>query len=74
MSALPDYINYRDPAGELMCGDNCFYDESGRLIEIRDSATVNRTDVTPVTIATYGYDRQGQLTAATVGGTIKFVP
>ena len=68
-SALPDYINYRDPAGELMCGDNCFYDESGRLIEIRDSATVNRTDVTPVTIATYGYDRQGQLTAATVGGT-----
>ena len=68
-SALPDYINYRDPAGELMCGDNCFYDESGRLIEVRDSATVNRTDVTPVTIATYGYDRQGQLTAATVGGT-----
>mgnify|MGYP004674923359 FL=1 len=68
-SALPDYINYRDPAGELMCGDNCFYDESGRLIEIRDSATVNRTDVTPVTIATYGYDRQGQLTTATVGGT-----
>ena len=68
-SALPDYINYRDPAGELMCGDNCFYDESGRLTEIRDSATVNRTDVTPVTIATYGYDRQGQLTAATVGGT-----
>ena len=68
-SALPDYINYRDPAGELMCGDNCFYDESGRLIEIRDSATVNRTDVTPVTVATYGYDRQGQLTAATVGGT-----
>ena len=68
-SALPDYINYRDPAGELMCGDNCFYDESGRLTEIRDSTTVNRTDVTPVTIATYGYDRQGQLTAATVGGT-----
>ena len=68
-SALPDYINYRDPAGELMCGDNCFYDESGRLTEIRDSATVNRTDVTPVTIATYGYDRQGQLTAATVRGT-----
>ena len=68
-SALPDYINYRDPAGELMCGDNCFYDESGRLTEIRDSATVNRTDVTPVTIATYGYDRQGQLTTATVGGT-----
>ena len=68
-SALPDYINYRDPAGELMCGDNCFYDESGRLTEIRDSSTVNRTDVTPVTIATYGYDRQGQLTAATVGGT-----
>ena len=68
-SALPDYINYRDPAGELMCGDNCFYDESGRLIEIRDSATVNRTDVTPVTVATYGYDRQGQLTTATVGGT-----
>ena len=68
-SALPDYINYRDPAGELMCGDNCFYDEIGRLTEIRDSTTVNRTDVTPVTIATYGYDRQGQLTAATVGGT-----
>ena len=69
MSALPDYINYRDPAGELIRGDNCIYDESGRLTEIRDSATVNRTDVTPVTIATYGYDRQGQLTTATVGGT-----
>ena len=68
-SALPDYINYRDPAGELIRGDNCIYDESGRLTEIRDSATVNRTDVTPVTIATYGYDRQGQLTTATVGGT-----
>ena len=65
-ASLPDFVNYRDSSGSLIYGDNCIYD-NGRLEIINDAATAN--DETPVARATYGYDKQGQLTSATVGGT-----
>ena len=65
-ASLPDFVNYRDSSGSLIYGDNCIYD-NGRLKTINDAATAN--DETPVARATYGYDEQGQLTSATVGGT-----
>ena len=62
-TALPDYVNYRDSSGNLIYGDNCHYDSNGRLVKILDSGSSTTTR------ATYGYDQQGQLTSATVGGT-----
>ena len=62
-AALPNYVNYRDSSGNLIYGDNCYYDSNGRLIKILDSGSSTTTR------ATYGYDQQGQLTSATVGGT-----
>ena len=62
-TALPNFVNYRDPDGNLIYGDNCYYDSNGRLVKILDSGSSTTTR------ATYGYDQQGQLTSATVGGT-----
>ena len=62
-AALPNYVNYRDSSGNLIYGDNCYYDSNGRLVKILDSGSSTTTR------ATYGYDQQGQLTSATVGGT-----
>ena len=62
-TALPNYVNYRDSSGNLIYGDNCYYDSNGRLIKILDSGSSTTTR------AIYGYDQQGQLTSATVGGT-----
>ena len=62
-ASLPDYVNYRDSSGNLIYGDNCYYDSNGRLVKILDSGSSTTTR------ATYGYDQQGQLTSATVGGT-----
>ena len=62
-TALPDYVNYRDSSSNLIYGDNCHYDSNGRLVKILDSGSSTTTR------ATYGYDQQGQLTSATVGGT-----
>ena len=42
---------------------NYEYDSNGRLVKILDSGSSTTTR------ATYGYDQQGQLTSATVGGT-----
>ena len=62
-ASLPDYVNYRDSSSNLIYGDNCHYDSNGRLIKILDSGSSTTTR------ATYGYDQQGQLTSAAVGGT-----
>ena len=62
-TALPNFVNYRDPDGNLIYGDNCYYDSNGRLVKILDSGSSTTTR------AIYGYDQQGQLTSATVGGT-----
>ena len=62
-AALPNYVNYRDSSGNLIYGDNCHYDSNGRLVKILDSGSSTTTR------ATYGYDQQGQLTSAKVGGT-----
>ena len=62
-AALPNYVNYRDSSGNLIYGDNCYYDSNGRLVKILDSGSSTTTR------ATYGYDQQGQLTSAMVGGT-----
>ena len=62
-AALPNYVNYRDSSGNLIYGDNCYYDSNRRLIKILDSGSSTTTR------AIYGYDQQGQLTSATVGGT-----
>ena len=62
-TALPNFVNYRDPDGNLIYGDNCHYDSNGRLVKILDSGSSTTTR------AIYGYDQQGQLTSATVGGT-----
>ena len=62
-AALPNYVNYRDSSGNLIYGDNCHYDSNGRLVKILDSGSSTTTR------AIYGYDQQGQLTSATVGGT-----
>ena len=62
-TALPNYVNYRDSSGNLIYGDNCYYDSNGRLVKILDSGSSTTTR------ATYGYDQQGQLTSAMVGGT-----
>ena len=62
-ASLPDYVNYRDSSSNLIYGDNCYYDSNGRLVKILDSGSSTTTR------ATYGYDQQGQLTSATVGGT-----
>lgn len=62
-TALPDYVNYRDSSSNLIYGDNCHYGSNGRLVKILDSGSSTTTR------ATYGYDQQGQLTSAMVGGT-----
>ena len=62
-ASLPNYVNYRDSSSNLIYGDNCHYDSNGRLVKILDSGSSTTTR------ATYGYDQQGQLTSATVGGT-----
>ena len=62
-ASLPNYVNYRDSSGNLIYGDNCHYDSNGRLVKILDSGSSTTTR------AIYGYDQQGQLTSATVGGT-----
>ena len=62
-AALPNYVNYRDSSSNLIYGDNCHYDSNGRLVKILDSGSSTTTR------AIYGYDQQGQLTSATVGGT-----
>ena len=62
-AALPNYVNYRDSSGNLVYGDNCHYDSNGRLVKILDSGSSTTTR------AIYGYDQQGQLTSAKVGGT-----
>ena len=61
-ASLPDYVNYRDSSSNLIYGDNCHYDSNGRLVKILDSGSSTTTR------ATYGYDQQGQLTSAMVGG------
>ncbi len=62
-TALPNFVNYRDSSGNLIYGDNCYYDSNGRLVKILDSGSSTTTR------AIYGYDQQGQLTSAVVGGT-----
>ena len=62
-AALPNFVNYRDPDGNLIYGDYCLYDGNGRIVSIADSGNTSSVR------ATYGYDQQGQLTSATVGGT-----
>ena len=62
-ASLPDYVNYRDSSSNLIYGDNCHYDSNGRLVKILDSGSSTTTR------ATYGYDEQGQLPSAAVGGT-----
>ena len=62
-ASLPDFVNYRDSSGNLIYGDNCHYDSNGRLVKILDSGSSTTTR------AIYGYDQQGQLTSAKVGGT-----
>ena len=62
-TALPNFVNYRDPDGNLIYGDYCLYDGNGRIVSIADSGHTSSVR------ATYGYDQQGQLTSATVGGT-----
>ena len=62
-TALPNYVNYRDPDGNLIYGDYCLYDGNGRIVSIADSGNTSSVR------ATYGYDEQGQLTSAAVGGT-----
>ena len=62
-TALPNFVNYRDPDGNLIYGDYCVYDGNGRIVSIADSGNTSSVR------ATYGYDQQGQLTSATVGGT-----
>ena len=62
-TALPNFVNYRDSSGNLIYGDNCYYDSNGRLVKILDSGNTSSVR------ATYGYDQQGQLTSATGGGT-----
>lgn len=62
-ASLPDYVNYRDSSSNLIYGDNCHYDSNGRLVKILDSGSSTTTR------AIYGYDQQGQLTSAMVGGT-----
>ena len=62
-AALPNFVNYRDPDGNLIYGDYCVYDGNGRIVSIADSGNTSSVR------ATYGYDEQGQLTSATVGGT-----
>ena len=62
-ASLPDYVNYRDSSSNLIYGDNCYYDSNGRLVKILDSGSSTTTR------AIYGYDQQGQLTSAMVGGT-----
>ena len=62
-ASLPDYVNYRDSSSNLIYGDNCHYDSNGRLVKILDSGNTSSVR------ATYGYDEQGQLTSAAVGGT-----
>ena len=62
-ASLPNYVNYRDSSSNLIYGDNCHYDSNGRLVKILDSGSSTTTR------AIYGYDQQGQLTSATVGGT-----
>ena len=52
-----------DSSSNLIYGDNCHYDSNGRLVKILDSGSSTTTR------ATYGYDQQGQLTSAMVGGT-----
>ena len=62
-TALPNFVNYRDPDGNLIYGDYCVYDGNGRIVSIADSGNTSSVR------ATYGYDEQGQLTSAAVGGT-----
>ena len=62
-TALPNFVNYRDPDGNLIYGDYCLYDGNGRIVSIADSGNTSSVR------ATYGYDQQGQLTSAMVGGT-----
>ena len=62
-ASLPNYVNYRDPDGNLIYGDYCLYDGNGRIVSIADSGNTSSVR------ATYGYDEQGQLTSAAVGGT-----
>ena len=62
-ASLPNYVNYRDSSSNLIYGDNCHYNSNGRLVKILDSGSSTTTR------AIYGYDQQGQLTSATVGGT-----
>ena len=62
-TALPNFVNYRDPDGNLIYGDYCLYDGNGRIVSIADSGNTSSVR------ATYGYDQQGQLTSAKVGGT-----
>ena len=62
-ASLPNFVNYRDLDGNLIYGDYCLYDGNGRIVSIADSGNTSSVR------ATYGYDQQGQLTSATVGGT-----
>ena len=62
-TALPNFVNYRNPDGNLIYGDYCVYDGNGRIVSIADSGNTSSVR------ATYGYDEQGQLTSAAVGGT-----
>ena len=62
-TALPNFVNYRDPDANLIYGDYCVYDGNGRIVSIADSGNTSSVR------ATYGYDEQGQLTSAAVGGT-----
>ena len=62
-TALPNFVNYRDLDGNLIYGDYCLYDGNGRIVSIADSGNTSSVR------ATYGYDQQGQLTSAAVGGT-----
>ena len=62
-TALPNFVNYRGPDGNLIYGDCCLYGGNGRIVSIADSGNTSSVR------ATYGYDEQGQLTSAAVGGT-----
>ncbi len=61
--SIPQYVNYRDMNGALIFGEKYLYDANGRIEEVCEPEAPYGT------LASYGYDVQGQLTTAEVGGT-----
>ena len=64
-TALPNYVNYRDSSGNLIYGDNCYYDSNGRLVKILDSGSTT-------TNYTYGNSAWRDLLTAYDGKSITY--